>query len=83
MLMLVPHPGLTRGPGKRAWTRLRPIRTELGTWNFTLTSLEVPYLPTTEEHGELGPFSTVVWVHGNGEAQGVGRGRKEGGHLPR
>lgn len=67
----------------RAWTRLRPIRTELRMWNFTLASLEVPYLPTTEEHGELGPFSTVVWVHEIGEAQGVGRGGKEEGHLPR
>lgn len=52
-------------------------------WNFTLASLEVPYLPTTEEHGELGPFLTVVWVHEIGEAQGVGHGGKEGGHLPR
>lgn len=66
-----------------AWTRLHPIRTELRMWNFTLASLEVPYLPTTEEHGELGPFLTVVWVHEIGEAQGVGRGGKEGGHLPR
>lgn len=52
-------------------------------WNFTLASLEVPYLPTTEEHGELGPFLTVVWVHEIGEAQGVGQSGKEGGHLPR
>lgn len=66
-----------------AWTRLRPIRTELRMWNFTLASLEVPYLPTTEEHGELGPFLTVVWVHEIGEAQGVGQSGKEGGHLPR
>lgn len=69
--------------GVGAWARLHHIRRELGMWNFTLNSLEVPYLPTTEEHGELGPFSTAVWVHENGETQGVGCSGKEGGHLPR